>query len=153
MLAFIPALILLLAVVYLAYELTEIRKENQALIQELLKTNKHGGVSEETHQNYLKGPVKNTIVRQAQTIQSCFLSLIESSEDIPESGKVVVDWQIDHEGTVFDSGVVRDEFSNKDFQTCLGTKIEEIVFPAPPSGRSVYVEHTFVFRKEENKLN
>ena len=46
--------------------------------------------------------------------------------------------------------MIRDEFSNKEFQSCLGTKIGEIVFPTPPSGRSVYVEHTFVFRKEEN---
>jgi len=46
--------------------------------------------------------------------------------------------------------VVRDEYSNKEFQACLREKIGEIIFPAPPSVRSVYVEHTFVFRKEEN---
>ena len=61
-----------------------------------------------------------------------------------------VDWQIDQGGKVFEAGVVKDEFSNKEFQSCLGSKIGEIVFLATPSGRSVYVEHTFVFRKEEN---
>ena len=150
MLAFIPALILLAAVVFFTYELREIRKENQVLIQELLKTNKEGGVSAEAHQNYLKGAVKNTIVRHAQSIQSCFLSLIESNPDIPESGRALVDWQIDPGGKVFEAGVIRDEFSNKEFQTCVGSEIGDIVFPATPSGRSVYVEHTFVFRKEEN---
>ena len=80
----------------------------------------------------------------------CFLKLIESTPDIPESGRVLVDWQIDSGGKVFEAGVIRDEFSNKDFQSCLREKIGEIIFPAPPSVRFVYVEHTFVFRKEEN---
>ena len=80
----------------------------------------------------------------------CFLKLIESTPDIPESGRVLVDWQIDSGGKVFEAGVIRDEFSNKDFQSSLREKIGEIIFPAPPSVRSVNVEHTFVFRKEEN---
>ena len=142
-------MIILLAALYLGYELTETRKKNQVLIQQLLKSENSVGTGE-GQESFLKGAVKNTIVKNAQSIQSCFLKLIESTPDIPESGRVLVDWQIDSKGKVFDAGVVRDEFSNKEFQTCLGTKIGEIIFPAPPSVRSVYVEHTFVFRKEEN---
>ena len=142
-------LIILLAVLYLGYELSETRKENRDLVQQLLQARQQEG-SEEGKESYLKGPVKNTIVKHAQSIQSCFLSLIESSPDIPESGKVLVDWQIDPEGKVFEVGVVRDEFSNKEFQVCLREKIREIIFPAPPSVRSVYIEHTFLFKKEEN---
>ena len=100
---------------------------------------------------YLKGPVKNTIVKHAGSIQECFLSMIKSSPDIPESGKVLLDWQIDSSGTVFGAGVVRDEFSNKEFQTCLGTKIGEIIFPIPSSRNLVYVEHTFLFKNEDKK--
>ena len=100
---------------------------------------------------YLKGPVKNTIVKHAGSIQECFLSMIERSQGIPESGKVHLDWQIDSSGTVFGAGVVRDEFLNKEFQKCLGTNISRIVFPIPPSRNSVYVEHTFLFRKEDKK--
>jgi len=44
-----------------------------------------------------------------------------------------------------------DEFLNKEFQKCLGTNISRIVFPIPPSRNSVYVEHTFLFRKEDKK--
>ena len=141
---------LLAALIYLGYELSETRKVNQELVQQLLQSRQQGGGSGEGHEAYLKGAVKNTIVKHAKSIQSCFLSLIESSPDIPESGKVLVDWQIDPGGKVFEAGVIRDDFSNKEFQTCLGTKIGGIVFPAPPSGRSIYVEHTFLFRKEEN---
>ena len=141
-------MIILLATLYLGYELTETRKKNQVLIQQLLKSENNVGTGE-GQESFLKGAVKNTIVKNAQSIQSCFLKLIESNPDIPESGRVLVDWQIDSGGKVFEAGVIRDEFSNKEFQSCLGTKIGEIVFPATPSGRSAYVEHTFVFRKEE----
>ena len=149
LLALIPSVFLLAALVYLGYELRETRKENQELVQQLLQVRQQVGGSGEGQETYLKGAVKNTIVKHAKSIQSCFLSLIESSPDILESGKALVDWQIDPGGKVFEAGVIRDEFSNKEFQSCLGTKIGEIVFPATPSGRSVYVEHTFVFRKEE----
>ena len=149
-LALFLCVFLIVAMIYLGYELTETRKENQELVQQLLQVRQQGGGSGEGQEAYLKGAVKNTIVKHSQSIQGCYLSLIESTPELPESGKVLVDWQIDSEGKVFEAGVVRDEFSNMEFQSCLGKKIGNIVFPAPPSGRSVYVEHTFVFRKEEN---
>ena len=136
--------------VYLGYELTETRRENRELVQQLLQVRQQVGGTEEVQKIYIKGSAKNTIVKHSQSIQGCYLSLIESTPDIPETGKVLVDWQIDPEGKVFEAGVVRDEFSNMEFQSCLGKKISNIVFPAPPSGRSIYVEHTFLFRKEEN---
>ena len=67
----------------------------------------------------LKGPVKSTIVKHAESIQECFLSRIERSPDIPESGKVLLDRQVDSSAKVFEAGVVRDEFLNKEFQKCL----------------------------------
>ena len=146
----LSSLVLLAALIYLAYELKETRRENQELVQQLLQVRQQVGGSGEGQEAYLKGAVKNTIVKHSQSIQGCYLSLIESTPDIPEIGKVLVDWQIDPGGKVFEAGVIRDEFSNKEFQTCLGTKIGEIIFPAPPSVRPVYVEHTFVFKKEEN---
>jgi hypothetical protein len=150
LLALFLCVFLIVAMIYLGYELTETRKENQELVQQLLQVRQQGGGSGEGQESYLKGAVKNTIVKQSQSIQSCFLKLIESNPDIPESGKVLVDWQIDSKGKVFEAGVVRDEFLNKEFQSCLETNISRIVFPIPPSRNSVYVEHTFVFRKEEN---
>ena len=145
----LSSLVILAALIYLADELKETRRQNQELVQQLLQVRQQVGGSGEGQEAYLKGAVKNTIVKHAKSIQSCFLKLIESNPDIPESGRVLVDWQIDSGGKVFEAGVIRDEFSNKEFQSCLGTKIGEIVFPATPSGRSAYVEHTFVFRKEE----
>ena len=108
---------MLAALAYLGYECTETQKENKELVQQLLRARQPGGGSGEGQEAYLKGAVKNTIVKHAQSIQSCFLKLIESNPDIPESGRVLVDWQIDPGGKVFEAGVIRDEFSNKEFQT------------------------------------
>jgi hypothetical protein len=147
----LSSLVILAALIYLADELKETRRQNQELVQQLLQVRQQVGGSGEGQEAYLKGAVKNTIVKNAQSIQSCFLKLIESTPDIPESGRVLVDWQIDSKGKVFEAGVVSDEFSNKEFQACLREKIGEIIFPAPPSVRPVYVEHTFLFRKEDKK--
>ena len=146
----LSSVVLLAALAYFGYELTETRKENRELLQQLLQVRQQVGGNREGQEAYIKGAVKNTIVKHAQSIQICFLKLIESNPDIPESGRVLVDWQIDSGGKVFEVGVIRDEFSNKKFQTCLKTNIGGIVFPATPSGRSIYVDHTFLFRKEEN---
>jgi len=147
----LSSVVLLAALAYFGYELSETRKENRELLQQLLQVRQQVGGSGEGQEAYLKGAVKNTIVKHSQSIQGCYLTLIESTPELPDSGKVMADWQIDSEGKVFEAGVVRDEFSNKEFQTCLKTNIGGIVFPAPPSGRSFYVEHTFVFRKENKK--
>ena len=150
LLSILSSLVMLAALAYLGYELTETRRVNQELVQQLLQARQQGGGSGGGYEAYLKGAVKNTIVKHTGTIQSCFLKLIESNPDIPESGRVLVDWQIDSGGKVFEAGVIRDEFSNKEFQACMREKIGGIIFPAPPSVRPVYVEHTFVFKKEEN---
>ena len=146
----LSSVVLLVALAYFGYELSETRKENRELLQQLLQVRQQGGGSGEGQEAYLKGAVKNTIVKHAQSIQGCYLSLIESTPELPDSGKVMADWQIDPRGEVFEAGVVRDEFSNKEFQSCIRKNIGNIVFPAPPPGRSIYVEHTFVFKKEEN---
>ena len=151
MLLIIPSLVLLAALVYLVYELREIRSENHDLVQQLIQVQQQSGGTEEGQKAYLKGAVKNTIVKHSQSIQGCFFSLIESTPELQKSGKVLVDWQIDREGKVFETGVLGDEFLNKEFQNCLREKIGEIIFPVPPSVRPVYVEHTFLFRKENKK--
>ena len=86
-------LIILLAALYLGYELTETRRENQALVQQLLQARQQGG-SAKVNESYLKGPIKNTIVKHAESIQKYFLSMIGRSSDVPESGKVLLDWQM-----------------------------------------------------------
>ena len=139
-------MIILLGALYLGYELTETRRENQALVQQLLQARQQGG-SDKVKNPTSRGLSKTLLSSNAESIQECFLSMIERSPDTPESGKVLIDWQINSEGKVFEAGVVRDEFSNKEFQKCLGANISRIVFPMPPSKNPVYVEHTFLFRK------
>ena len=143
-------MIILVAALYLGYELTETRRENQALVQQLLQARQQGG-SDKVNESYLKGPVENNIFKHAGSIQKYFLSMIERSSDVPESGMVLPDWQICPSGTVFEASGVRDEFSNKEFQKCLGANIRRIVFLISPSRNPVYVEHTFFFRKEDKK--
>ena len=77
MLIALSSLVLLAALIYLAYELKETRRQNQELVQQLLRVQQQVGGSGEGQEAYLKGAVKNTIVKHAGSIQSCFLSLNE----------------------------------------------------------------------------
>ena len=85
LLSILSSLVMLVALAYLGYELTETRRVNQELVQQLLQSRQQGGGSGEGHEAYLKGAVKNTIVKHAGSVQRCFLKLIESNPDIPES--------------------------------------------------------------------
>ena len=91
LLSILSSLVMLAALAYLGYELTETRRVNQELVQQLLQVRQQDGGSGEGQEAYLKGAVKNTIVKHAKSIQSCFLKLIESNPDIPESGRVLAD--------------------------------------------------------------
>ena len=57
----LSSLVLLAALIYLAYELTETRRQNQELVQQLLQVQQQGGGSGEGQESYIKGAVKNTI--------------------------------------------------------------------------------------------
>ena len=73
----------------------------------------HQGESTKVNESYIKGPVKNTIVKHSGSIQEYFLSMIERSSDVPESRKVLLEWEIGLSRTIFEAVVVRDEFSNQ----------------------------------------
>ena len=72
----LPSIILMVGLVYLEYELSETRKENQELIQQLLQFRQQSGGSEEGRKAYLKGAVKKHH-RQARPIHSKLLSFID----------------------------------------------------------------------------
>ena len=136
---------------FLGYQLWETQQRNQELTLRLLQVQEKVVEGSKRQEIYLSKAVKNTLVKQADLIQPCYLNLLESSAKINGTGKVLMDWQIDEEGRVFGAGVVRDSFGNSEFQQCLTTIISKIVFPKPPLGDRPYVEHHFIFKKEETK--
>jgi len=66
-------LIILLAALYLGYELTETRRENQALVQQLLQARQQGG-SDKVNESYPQGACQKHYC-QACWIDSGMLSI------------------------------------------------------------------------------
>lgn len=144
-LLFFAAVCLLLL---LGYQLWETQQKNSELTLRLIQIQAKGESGSKQQEIYLSKAVKNTLAKQAALIQPCYLNLLESSADTAGTGKILLDWQIDADGKVFGAGVVRDSFGNSEFQQCLTNVISKIVFPKPPTGE-LYVEHHFLFKKEE----
>jgi len=62
---------------------------------------------------------------------------------------VTMDWQVDDDGAVISPSVVRSNFTDKTFHSCMARKISSWRFPEPPFGGKKYVEHTFKFQDEK----
>jgi hypothetical protein len=133
---------------FLGYQLWQAQQKNSELTLRLLQVQEKGEESSKSQEIYLSKTVKYTLIKNAGMIQPCYLNLLKSSVEMTDSGNILMDWQIDSDGKVFGAGVVRDSFGNPEFQQCLTGVISKIVFPKPPTGEQ-YVEHHFLFKKEE----
>ena len=76
-----------------------------------------------------------------------FKRLYESRGSPDCGGRYVNVFRIDVACSCLDSGQGRFFIIKK----CLGSNISRVVFPHLPSSNSLYIEHTFHFRKEEKK--
>jgi hypothetical protein len=98
---------------------------------------------------YIKGPVKNTIVKKFKEIKECYQ---EFSKTQPKaSGRMKLDWQIDLNGVATKVELVSSDFNDANFETCILSKVKTFAFPTPPEP-NYYVEHSFHFRPEGEEL-
>ncbi|MCB0273060.1 MAG: AgmX/PglI C-terminal domain-containing protein [Bdellovibrionales bacterium] len=89
--------------------------------------------------------VKNTIIKSTQDIQNCYNAYLERKPEITD-GKIVVDWQIQPDGTVQKAEIVTSMFDEM-LNMCMVEIIGNIHFPEPPGKQQVYISHTFNFKK------
>ena len=93
---------------------------------------------------YLQKQVKNTLIKAQARFQECYTTFL-TTEPETKSGKLVLDWQIQADGSVLRPEVVRSEFPQARLDECLLDEMRKIEFPPPPAGAARYVEHTFRF--------
>ena len=89
--------------------------------------------------------MKNTITKHAAEIQKCYNAFLER-KPAKTDGLVIVDWQVDTDGKLVKPEVVSSELNDKDFETCVTSKISQWDFPLPPMEK--YVSHRFTFKKQ-----
>ena len=93
---------------------------------------------------YLQKQVKNTLTKAQARFRECYTTFL-TTEPETKSGKVVLDWQVQPDGSVLRPEVVRSELPQATLGGCLRDEVAKLVFPPPPSGTTRYVEHTFRF--------
>ena len=93
---------------------------------------------------YLQKQVKNTLTKRQSQFRECYTSFL-TTEPETKSGRVVLDWQVQPDGSVLRPEVVRSELPQATLGECLRDEVARMTFPPPPSGATRYVEHTFRF--------
>lgn len=96
---------------------------------------------------YEQNQVRNTIVKNNQIVQECYLKHLEKENAIG-SGRVQVDWQIAPSGDTLNPQVVTSTLDDKEMDECIVEKVKAFQFPPPPSDKPVYTTFTYVFRKQ-----
>jgi TonB family protein len=96
---------------------------------------------------YEQNQVRNTIVKNNQIIQECYLKHLEKENAIG-TGRVQVDWQIAPSGNTLNPQVVTSTLDDKDMDQCIVEKVKTFEFPPPPSDKPIYTTFTYVFRKQ-----
>ncbi len=105
-------------------------------------------VDKEGKTPYHYNQVKNTITKKNIEIRTCYNSFLESKPELV-SGRLIVDWQVNPDGSVKNAELVRSQINSPKLASCLISKINSWSFPPPPSGRATYVAHTFLFKTQE----
>lgn len=95
---------------------------------------------------YLVGPVKNTLRKNAATLQQPWLQYLKEPSAKSE-GNIEVDWTLDAQGKPSRVGVIHSDFANPVFEAGVVKAVEQMLFP-PPGQEQRYVSHTFVFKKD-----
>ena len=108
---------------------------------------------------YQQQQVKNTLTKQQAQFRDCYTAFLKTEPET-KSGKLVLDWQIQPDGSVLRPQIVRSEFTGTTLGDCLREEVAKLTFPPPPFGTARYVEHTFRFDfqpeeepEQENKAN
>ncbi|EPG73958.1 hypothetical protein LEP1GSC058_3041 [Leptospira fainei serovar Hurstbridge str. BUT 6] len=122
----------------------QFKKSHADLLEELHKLQMNFGKSMNGNDPYLKNEVKNTILKNSGKIQECYNEYLETRPRAT-TGITQVDWRIDIYGNVLIPEIVRSNFTEEKFKTCLTEKISLWIFP-PPSVEK-YVSHKFSFEK------
>ncbi len=122
-------------------------KQQLAQLQQQIILTQPGPGGRKAEDPYVTGPVKNSILKAAKSIQTCYLEYLKTKPSIT-AGRLKLDWQIDGQGKVFGAGVVQNELGNEALGNCVLGKIASITFPPPPAGLSKYIEHSLHFKEE-----
>ena len=100
---------------------------------------------EAAESSYQKNQVKNTILKNAGSLQTCYNSYLEGEVSATD-GTILIDWQIDTTGKVRKPAIVSTQFSSDSLSQCMVAAIA--LWDFPPPVENTYASHTFRFKRQ-----
>ena len=92
--------------------------------------------------------VKNTLAKNSSKIQTCYEEFLKAGPQ-QTAGTIFVDWYIDKRGKGFNSEIVQTTIANKALQDCVTKNLNQMRFPPPPSGRTIYTSFKYNFTQSK----
>lgn len=106
---------------------------------------------EKLAKSYKEDNLVKNIRDNAKELQVCYLSYLDTKPGLKE-GTMNLLIKVEENGQLSDVQITRDQFENKDFESCLIKKIEKFYFNPPPLGINRYISHELGFKSEETAL-
>lgn len=102
-------------------------------------------------QSYKEKVLLKTIHDNAKELQTCYFELLKKSPPVTE-GEMNVLFKVEEDGKISSAKITKDQFNDKNFQTCISTKLESYYLSPPPLGINRYISHVLAFKSEAQAL-
>jgi hypothetical protein len=133
-------------------QIETLSRQNAALQHRVSTPAKSGSGSQKAPVHpFVQNQVKNTIVKNARSLQICYNKFIDASgkdDGTKTDGKVHIEWQISAGGIPNKVAKISSEIPDKDLTQCIERAISTWEFPTPPY-EDFYISHYFTFKKAE----
>jgi hypothetical protein len=100
---------------------------------------------------YKERSLVKVIRDNAKDLQECYLDFLADRPTVLE-GNIEIVVQVEEDGEIDSAKIVKNDFENKIFESCLSAKLENYYLPPPPLGINRYISHTLSFKSEETAL-
>lgn len=100
---------------------------------------------------YKERSLVKVIRDNAKDLQKCYLDFLASKPTVQE-GDIDIVVEVEEDGEIDSAKIIKNDFNNRTFESCLSEKLEDYHLPPPPLGISPYLSHTLSFKSEETAL-
>ncbi|MFP5387378.1 MAG: AgmX/PglI C-terminal domain-containing protein [Bacteriovoracia bacterium] len=100
---------------------------------------------------YKERSLVKVIRDNAKDLQKCYLDFLATRPTMQE-GDIEIVVEVEEDGEIDSAKIIKNDFNNGDFESCLSDKLEDYHLPPPPLGINRYLSHTLSFKSEETAL-
>lgn len=100
---------------------------------------------------YKEKNLVKVIKDNAKSLQVCYFAFLDKKPSVTE-GVMDILIKVEEDGKISSARITKDEFIDKDFESCLISKFNNFYLAPPPLGINRYMSHVLAFKSEATAL-